>query len=332
MHRPLTSNPDRLEIVELPSASAAHRFADDVLVGLSASEKRLPSKYLYDDLGSALFDAITRVPDYYLTRAETEILREWGWQIVRVLESPIDFLELGSGSAAKTRLLIEEALRAQSSLLYSPIDISADALRASSSALVEAYPRLRVRGYAGDYFAVLQSGALRLDRPLLAMLMGSNIGNYAPREARALLALVGGLLRPSDGLLLGTDRKKDPAILERAYDDATGVTAAFDKNLLGRINRELGGDFDLRTFQHVARYDASRGCVDSFLVSTRSQSVRIEALGVTIAFGKNECVHTESSYKFDDDDVAELASSAGLHVASRWSDSAQLFNVHLLRK
>jgi L-histidine N-alpha-methyltransferase len=332
MHRPLTPVADRFEIVELPRAAAGHTFADDVLEGLSAREKQLPSKYFYDDLGSALFEAITHLPEYYLTAAETEILREWGWEIVRMLEEPVDFLELGSGSAVKTRLLIGEALRAQKALTYSPIDISIDALRSSSMTLVESFRGLSVRAYAGDYFAVLASNVLRFGRRVLAMLMGSNIGNYTPADAKALVKLIGGALRRGDGLLLGTDRKKDARTLERAYDDPTGVTAAFNKNLLGRINRELGGTFDVRSFRHVARYDEERGCVDSFLEAARAQRVWIEALGKTFRFGKGERIHTESSYKFDDGDVAALAAGAGFNVSHVWHDRERRFSVHLLVK
>ena len=332
MHRPTTPSTSRFEIVELPRAAAGHTFADDVLEGLSASPKRLPSKYFYDDLGSSLFEAITHLPEYYLTAAETEILRDWGWQIVRVLDEPVDFLELGSGSAIKTRLLIGEALRVQKSLIYSPIDISVDALRASSSALVESYPSLHVRAYAGDYFTVLASGALRFDRRVLAMLMGSNIGNYSTSDARALVTLISKALRPGDGLLLGTDRKKDPAILERAYDDPTGVTSAFDKNILGRINRELGGGFDLRAFRHVAEYDPKRGVVESHLESLRAQNVAIDTLKMIVHFRKGERLHTESSHKFDDNDIAALAAGTGFRVSHVWHDRAERFNMHLLVK
>ena len=332
MHRPITRISNRFEIIELPRAAAGHTFAEDVREGLSSPVKRLASKYFYDDLGSSLFEAITHLPEYYLTAAETEILRQWGWQIVRVLEEPVDFLELGSGSAIKTRLLIEDALRAQNTLTYSPIDISIDALRSSSAALVESYPALSVRAYAGDYFNVLASGQLRFDRRVLAMLMGSNLGNYAPEDARALIALTGRALRTGDGLLLGTDRKKDARTLERAYDDPTGVTAAFDKNVLGRINRELGGTFDLRRFRHVAVYDDVRGCVDSVLESIGSQRVDIEALGMAVAFDDKERIHTESSYKFDDADIAVLAAAGGFNVSHVWHDEAQRFNLHLLVK
>jgi len=250
---------ERLEIITLEAPKEAKSgFADDVRAGLSARPRVLAAKYHYDELGSALFDAITALPEYYLTRAETEILREWGWEMVRAIGNPIEFLELGSGSAVKTRLLIEEALRVQRSLRYMPIDISPEALRASASSLVDAYPSLRVSAYAADYFTLLRNGALRRENRMLAMLMGSNIGNYEPHIARQLLSLLAGALQRNDGLLLGVDLKKDPKILELAYDDPAGVTAAFNLNLLGRINRELGGDFDVRAFKHVAHYDEVR--------------------------------------------------------------------------
>jgi L-histidine Nalpha-methyltransferase len=330
MHGLGTAVPDRFELIEVPRARGAASFAQDVAGGLRAFPKRLSSKYLYDRVGSALFDAITHLPEYYLSSAETEILREWGWEIVRVLDAPIDFLELGSGSAVKTRLLIAEALRAQGRLRYSPIDISIDALRVSSLALVEAFPALSVRAYAGDYFDVLASKALRFERRMLAMFMGSNIGNYEPPQALQVLTLLARALRPGDGLLLGTDLKKDREILELAYDDPVGVTAAFNKNLLERINRELGGDFDLRNFTHVAHYDEKRGSVDSFLVARGAAEVVLASTGLRASFVAGERLHTEASYKFTDQDVADLGTAAGFRLSSTWHDRAHRFSVHLL--
>ena len=330
MHQVLTGVSKRLEIVELPSAVASTSFADDVASGLASPSKRLLSKYFYDDLGSALFDAITKLPEYYLTLAETEILRNWGWEIVRVLEEPVEFLELGSGSAAKTRILIEEALRVQATLRYNPIEISLDALRSSSASLVDSYPGLYVRGFHGDYFTVLASDSLKFKRRVLAMLMGSNIGNYQPEDAKSLLALIGRVLRPGDGLLLGTDLKKDPKVLELAYNDPTGVTAAFDKNVLGRINRELGGTFDLRSFEHVAHYDDSRGVVDSYLRSRVEQDVEISSLGLSVHFDKGESIHTESSFKFDEQRISEFAAATGFTHRRTWYDDARRFGVSLL--
>lgn len=330
MHQVLTSVSKRLEIVELPHAVASTNFAGDVATGLASRPKRLPSKYFYDDLGSALFDAITKLPEYYLTLAETEILRDWGWEIVRVLEEPVEFLELGSGSAAKTRILIEEALRVQTTLRYNPIDISLDALRSSSESLVDSYSGLRVRGFHGDYFTVLKSDALKFKQRVLAMLMGSNIGNYQPEDAKSLLALIARVLRPGDGLLLGTDLKKDRATLELAYNDPTGVTSAFDKNLLGRINRELGGTFNLGNFQHSAHYDERRGVVDSYLRSTVNHDVEIASIEKTVHFKKGEAIHTESSFKFDEAAIGKLAKATGFTHKRTWTDKAARFGVSLL--
>jgi L-histidine N-alpha-methyltransferase len=326
----ITKTADRLELIKGPQPRLAGSFSDDVRNGLSISPKRLPSKYFYDELGSALFDAITLMPEYYLTRAETEILRDWGWEIVRALGNPIEFIELGSGSAIKTRILIEEALRVQRTLKYSAIDISGEALRASAQALVEAYPALSVTAYAADYFSILGTGTLKRSGRVLAMFMGSNIGNYEPDEARALLTGLGATLKPGDGLLLGTDLKKDSHTLELAYDDATGITAAFNKNLLSRMNRELGANFNLRNFTYVAKYDAKYGRVCAYLQAAKAHKVHFEQLGMTVAFARGERIHTESSYKYSLDDVAALAEQTGYALARSWTDKAKRFSVNLL--
>jgi dimethylhistidine N-methyltransferase len=330
MRASIAKTPERLELITGPQPRHAGSFADDVRDGLSISPKRIPSKYFYDELGSALFDAITLLPEYYLTRAETEILREWGWEIVRALGNPIEFIELGSGSAVKTRILIEEALRVQRTLKYSAIDISGEALRASAQALVEAYPTLSVTAYAADYFSILGTSTLKRSDRVLAMFMGSNIGNYEPDEARALLTGLGTSLKPGDGLLLGTDLKKDPQVLELAYDDATGVTAAFNKNLLSRMNRELDADFNLRNFTYRARYDATHGRVCSYLEAARAQKVNVQRLGMTVTFARGERIHTESSYKYSMDDIAALAEQTGYALARSWTDKMERFSVNLL--
>lgn len=327
-----TTSSNRLEIVVGPRPQHAASFAEDVRNGLCAERKRLQAKYFYDEVGSALFDAITVLPEYYLTRVETAILREWGWEIVRALGNPVEFLELGSGSAVKTRILIEEALRVQQSLRYSPIDISAEALRASAQSLVTAYPALTVTGYVGDYFTILGTAQLRRPKRTLAMFMGSNIGNYEPDEAQQLLAGIGSSLKPGDGLLLGTDLRKDSETIVRAYSDAAGVTAAFNKNLLCRINRELGGTFDTHDFDHVAEYDANTGCVSSYLTSRRRHSVIVAALDLEVAFGEGERVHVESSYKFSEADLGALGDAAGLTLARAWTDAEKRFSVNLYVK
>jgi len=321
---------DRLQIVSVPQPLRVPTFAEDDAAGLTALPKRLNSKYFYDAVGSALFDAITQLPEYYLTRAETDILREWGWEIVRALGNPLEFIELGSGSAAKTRILIEEALRVQRALRYSPIDISAEALRASAGALVEGYPELRVCGYAADYFSILETQYLRRVEKVLFMFMGSNIGNYQPYDAVALLARIAALLKPGDGLLLGADLKKERGELIRAYDDDAGVTAAFNKNLLARMNRELRADFDVKRFDHVVEYDDAAGGLHSYLQASSEQSVTLPETGTVVHLNAGERIHTESAYKYTIEGIAEIARAAGLNVARTWFDGARRFSVNLL--
>lgn len=333
MQPSLTRIRDRFDIVEVPHIEGKPTLGAEIAAGLRGSPKSLPSKLLYDDVGSALFEAITHLPEYYLTRAESEILHESGWEIVRALEGPVALLELGSGSAVKTRILIEEALRAQRHVRYSPIDISADALRASSHALVESYHDLAITAYAGDYFDVLGSGMLQRDGGrTLAMLMGSNIGNYEPGAAARLMRLLAGALRPGDGLLLGSDLEKDAATLERAYDDAIGVTAAFERNAIARLNREFGGGTDPRAFAHLARYDAQRGSVDSFLVAQRDLRLELAEIGVSADVARSERIHVESSYKFSDAQIAQLGNAAGLERVRTWHDRRAQFSVDLFVK
>ncbi|MFY9780020.1 MAG: L-histidine N(alpha)-methyltransferase [Candidatus Baltobacteraceae bacterium] len=326
----LTPLGERLLLYRSPQPARTLSFAQDVRAGLSAERKHLAPKYFYDELGSALFEAICYLPEYYLTRAEAEILESRAGEIVSRLPGPLELVEFGSGSARKTRTIIGAALERQERLDYHPIDISATALLDSSTALVAEHERLHVTAYASDYIELLASGRLRTSKRVLALFLGSNIGNYDPDEGARLLRAMSAAFKPGDALLLGTDLKKDARVLERAYNDPTGVTAAFDKNLLGRINRELGGHFDLDAFAHVARYDGARGVVDSFLVAQRGQAVPIDALDLTVRFGTAEAIHTESSYKFDALDVERLARRSGFRVECGWSDAAKRFSVSLL--
>ncbi len=305
-------------------------FGDDVRAGLTAARKYLPPKYFYDELGSAIFESICALPEYYLTRTEAAILDRRADEMVTALGGPIEFVEFGSGSARKTRALLEAALRHQDDVAYHPIDISPAALEDSSLALVAEFERLHVTAYASDYFDVLESAQLRTSKRVMALFLGSNIGNYDPSEARTLLRAMSAAFKPGDGLLLGADLKKDAAVLERAYNDPTGVTASFNKNVLARINRELGGRFDLDAFAHASRYDAARGSVDSFLVAQRGCNVPIEALGIDVRFSAAESIHTESSHKFDEADIARLATASGFRVERRWTDDAERFAVSLL--
>src|SRR5688572_18603030 len=283
---------ERLRIHRL-TAGAADDFADDVRRGLTARPKRLPPKYFYDELGSRLFDAICLLPEYYLTRAEGEIFERHAREIVAAARrgaGRVTLFELGSGSAAKTRRIIEALLAGQETLTYVPVDISPAALEASAHALLGDYAGLSVTAYAADYDSALPrlGESFEDGARALVLFLGSNVGNFDRAEARDFLRRVRAALRAGDLLLLGADLKKDAAVLEAAYDDALGVTAAFNLNLLARINRELGADFDLRHFRHVALYDAREGRVEMHLESAREQTVRVGALGLEVTFGAGE--------------------------------------------
>lgn len=310
-------------------------FAEDVRDGLTSSPKFLQPKYFYDELGSLLFEVICALPEYYLTRAEAEILHARAGEIAASLPGPVQLVELGSGDARKTRLLIDALLARQGGLDYLPVDISHSALEASSQDLLGTYPNLRVTAYLADYLQGLR--AIQEERPArsrarhtLVLFLGSTIGNLDPAERESLLRDVRGVLQPGDGLLLGADLKKDESILLPAYDDPLGVTASFNKNLLARINREFGGDLDLRAFQHRAVYDAARGRVEMHLESTREQTVAIRSLGLTVRFAAGETIHTESSHKFDTEQIAALARDTGFDVARTWHDGARRFASFLL--
>lgn len=311
-------------------------FALDVRAGLTARPKTLPAKYFYDRLGSALFEAICLLPEYYLTRAESEILTARAGEIIAEVE-PARIIELGSGSAVKTRHLIEAGLRVRKALHYSAIDISRSALEATAKALTAEYPGLTVRTFEGEYYEGLRHLSRDGSPPAashersLALFLGSNIGNFDPPEALKLLRAIRGVLSAGDALLLGTDLKKDRATLEAAYDDSLGVTASFNLNVLARINRELGGGFDLSGFRHHAFYNEREGRVEMHLRSVHDQIVRIEALSLDVAFIAGETIHTESSYKFSGDDVKALAQASGFGLERAWIDAAGRFGCNLLR-
>lgn len=317
------------------SSSTGDGFGEDVRRGLSSPAKSLLPKYFYDDLGSLLFASICLLPEYYLTRVETEILAGHAGEVVAELRAPLRLIELGSGESQKTRLLISAILDRQRSLRYVPIDISPGALERASEQLLQEEPRLRVDALAGEYEACLRvlAGERRTvpgDGSSLVLFLGSTLGNLDPDQQTGLLRAVRMVLQPGDGMLLGVDWKKPAAELLPAYDDALGVTAAFNLNLLLRINRELGGDFDLGGFQHVARYDEERSRIEMHLVSRRAQVVTIRELGMEVAFAAGEGIHTESSYRFDGDDLAARAAGGGFRLARTWFDERRRFASVLL--
>ena len=326
--------PQRLIMYRLAHGGDSNAFASDVHSGLSSRPKVLPPKYFYDELGSALFEAICRLPEYYLTRAESELLGNYSREIAGAIEGPVRLIELGSGSAEKTRYLIEAWLDRQPELHYLPIDISDVSLERSSAELLHSYPRLRITAYAADYFTALaalsgKEESKRGRERSVVLFLGSNIGNFNPEESRVFLREVRGMLRPGDAFLMGADLKKSRDILEPAYDDALGVTSAFNLNLLARINRELGGEFDIQSFQHRAVYNEPLGRVEMHLVSRAAQSVLIRGIGLEAKFEAGESIQTESSYKFDAEQLDSLARETGFSLEKSWFDRARSFSFNL---
>ncbi len=327
--KPTIQDP-RLYIHNLVKRDPLTGFAEDVRKGLSAQPKRFLPKYFYDELGSQLFEAICLLPEYYLTRAENEILERYSDEIVSSVAGQKTLLEMGSGSASKTRLIIETLLRRQPELLFMPVDISATALESSSRILLQSYPRLRIEAYAADYFAGLAELAKKPRPRTLALFLGSNISNFDADEALRFLKAMRSVLQNGDALLLGADLKKDRGVLEAAYNDALGVTSAFNLNVLARINRELAGTFDLRSFQHRAFYNEELGRIEIYIESLVNQSVRIEKLDLEVEFAAGELIHTENSYKYDTAGIAQLATRTGFELSRTWLDSQQRFSSNLL--
>lgn len=323
---------DRFHLIAMPASSRRTAFARDVAAGLTASPKRLSCCYFYDREGSRLFEAICELPEYYLTRAEASILRTHAADIAARVAADTILVELGSGNADKTRLLIEAFLGRHQQplrrLRYVPMDICRTVLEESSLELLRAYPRLDILAVAAEYREGLQHLRTEAGQPKLILWLGSNIGNFEHADAARFLRQVRGTMNPADRLLVGIDLRKDRAVLEAAYDDAQGVTAEFNRNLLARINRDLGGNFDPRKFRHHARYDETAGRVEIYLVSTCEQRVRIGP-ALEVEFAAGEAVHTENSYKYDFAEIDALAQAAILRSEQRWLDSEGRFSLNL---
>jgi dimethylhistidine N-methyltransferase len=311
-------------------ASRAPTLVDTVVAGLRSSPKRLPPWLFYDAEGSALFEQITELPEYYPTRAEREIFVEHGDAIVGAALAAGDatFVELGAGTASKTQLLVRAAARARGHARFVPIDVSASALAIARARFQAEDPAITVEPWIATHAEAMPRLAALPGRKVV-LFVGSSIGNYEGDAAVELLAGVGHALSPGDALVLGTDLRKDPAVLVRAYDDARGVTAAFDKNVLARINRELGGTFDLARFRHVALWNDAASRVEMHLESIGDQVVAIDGAGIVVPFRAGERIHTESSVKYDDAMVDALLGGAGFRRARTWTDAAGRFAVHL---
>ena len=321
---------ERLEILGTGRATTVEDFAASVREGLTGEPKRLDCAFLYDAEGSRLFEAICELPEYYPTRSEREILETHAADILDCAPLDLTLVELGSGSSTKTRVLIDALLEEHGELTYVPIDISPSILEQSSRELLKDHPGLEIHGLAMEY----QDGLHQLRRlfpgPKLVIWLGSTVGNLARPEAAVFLRSVREDLDPTDRFLMGIDLRKDPGELERAYDDSRGVTARFNLNLLTRINRELGGHFDLDAFRHRARYDREIGRIEMHLVSLREQVVAIDALDLEVPFADGETIHTESSHKYSPREIDELVAAAGFTLNGQWMDGAGRFSLNRL--
>jgi L-histidine N-alpha-methyltransferase len=320
----------------LPPDYRAASLRADALAGLTAAPKTLPPKWFYDAQGSALFEKITELPEYYPTRAERSILQAVAPQIAARTGAAV-LAELGSGSSEKTRLLLS-ALRDAGTLRgYVPVDVSESALVQAGDALAADYPGLAVHAIVADFGQDLglsdgdrPAGAGGdADGPRLVAFLGSTIGNMEPAERASFLRRVRDRLRPGDAFLLGTDLVKDPAVLVAAYDDDAGVTAAFNRNVLSVLNAELGADFDLDAFEHVALWDQDREWIEMRLRSTAAQRVRIRDLALTVEFADGEEMRTEISAKFRQDGVRAELAAAGLAMRDWWTDAGGQFGLSL---
>jgi len=304
----------------------ADDIAADVLVGLAATPKRLPSKYFYDARGSQLFEDITRQPEYYLTRVEIALLEARMAEVAYAIGPQAHVVEYGSGSGRKTEQLLEGL---HDPVAYTPIEISPSTVLASTQRLAQAFPGIEMLPVCADFTQPVQlPHPTREPRHTLVFFPGSTLGNFAHDEALALLRSMRATMGPRGEALIGIDLVKDPAVLEAAYNDAAGITAAFTLNLLARLNRDIGSDFDLDGFAHRAVYSPERTRIETFLVSQCAQ--RVQVRGEVFAFAEGEAMQVEYSHKYTDEGFAALAASAGLKVVERWNDPDDWFGLRLL--
>jgi dimethylhistidine N-methyltransferase len=311
--------------VEADAAEADSSFARDVIAGLTARPKRLSPKYFYDQAGAQLFDDITALPEYYLTRCELEILRERAPEMARFFPAGSALIEFGSGSSKKVRILLAAA---PTIAAYIPVDISSEMLVQEAEELRRDYPRLAVLPVEADFTQPFSLPAEAAGMAHTGFFPGSTIGNFEPHEACAFLRHAGRMLGRRATLIIGVDLVKDVSVLNAAYDDAAGVTAKFNLNLLARINRELGANFDLAGFSHEAFYNAERHRIEMHLASKKRQKVRVA--GRAIEFRAGETIHTENSYKYTLDSFCALARGSGWDPVAVWTDAGANFSIHAL--
>ena len=311
----------------------SEQVASAVSEGLLSRPKWLPAWLFYDAAGSQLFNQITELPEYYLTRTERAIFSDFSDEIIGLASEgdALRIVELGAGSADKTRLLLAAAVDRQDTVVYEPVDVSASALEEAQERIEREIPGVIVSPRVEDYCSGLELEAPGMGERRLVLYIGSSIGNFEPHEAQRLLSRVRAALSPGDSILLGVDLAKDRATLVAAYDDAAGVTADFNLNLLARLNRELGADFDLESFMHRAVWNAGQSRIEMHLVSRKRQRIRIAALDLTIDFAQGETIHTENSYKYRPGQAEETLSGAGFTPVKTWMDREKRFAVCLAR-
>jgi dimethylhistidine N-methyltransferase len=317
--------------VHAPALADAHlpdeqtsTFARDALGDLSQHPKRLSPKYFYDQTGSELFEAITRLPEYYPTRTELGILRDRGSDIAGIIPRGAALIEFGAGSTTKVRLLLENCAFAA----YVPVDISGDFIKAQAEALRRDFPGLAVYPVAADFTAPFALPDAVGGMPKVGFFPGSTIGNFEPHEASRFLRSAHDILGQGAQMIIGADLEKDERVLYDAYNDAAGITARFNLNVLVRMNRELGGNFDVSAFTHRAIYNRERHRIEMHLISKKPQTVRM--LGTSFSFRPGESIHTENSYKYSIERFAALARGSGWQVRESWTDAKAMFSVHAL--
>lgn len=309
-------------------------FAEDVLNGLSSTPKSLSSKYFYDDEGSRLFQEIMKLPEYYLTRAEYKLLTEQTKDIGNAFTDgaeKVDLIELGAGDGTKTAVLVEHFLNQNIEFTYSPIDISQEALDSLTAKFNTEFPGLKIGAMNGDYFRILESLKNGNGRRKVILFLGSNIGNFSREQAVEFFRHLRDVMNDNDRIFIGFDMQKDPRVIVRAYDDAKGVTAAFNLNLLRRINRELGADFVLQNFSHYAQYRPVECAARSFLISREQQTVDITALGRSFEFDQWEPIFMEISQKYTPAMIEDLARESGFKIEATFLDSGNFYSDSLWR-
>lgn len=310
-------------------------FQNDIDLGLSALNKTLPSKYFYDEIGDALFVEIMNMPEYYLTNAEFDIFKNQNQQLIKALKLEnnnfFELVELGAGDGTKTKQLLKALDDQNYNFKYAPIDISENALIQLKASVNNELPRIQIHPRQGDYFNVL-ADLKTSAQPIIVLFLGSNIGNLTDARAKEFIQKLDDNLKTGDKVVLGVDLIKPKSVVLPAYNDAQGITKRFNLNLLTRINKELGADFDIDTFEHQPEYNEEEGIARSFLVSTKDQIVSIKSLDKTFTFKKGEKIHMETSRKYNDLILSEILDGSSLIISDRLTDSQQLFADYILEK